>query len=70
LDTLAFATRHPEESMSLIREICGRLDFLPLKLEPAGLAAGAEAWKLSHNNSKINVSLLKSDILADHGPSD
>jgi acetate kinase len=62
LDTLAFATRHPEESMSLIREICGRLDFLPLKLEPAGLAAGAEAWKLSHNNSKINVSLLKSDI--------
>jgi Acetate kinase len=62
LDTLTFVTRHPEESISIIREICGRLDFLPVRLEPAGLAAGGDAWKLSDNSSRINVSLLKSDI--------
>jgi acetate kinase len=62
LDTLTFATRHPEESISIIREICGRLDFLRVRLHPVGPAAGEDAWKLSDNSSKMNVSLLKSDI--------
>ena len=62
LDTLAFATRHPEESISLIREICGRLDFLPVRLHPEGPAAGGDAWNLSDNSARINVSLFKSDI--------
>ena len=62
LDTLAFATRHPEESISLIREICGRLDFLPVRLHPDGSAAGEDAWNLSDNSARINVSVFKSDI--------
>jgi acetate kinase len=62
LDTLAFVTRHPEESMSLIREICGRLDFLPVRLASDGSPAGGEAWNLSDNSARINVSLFKSDI--------
>ena len=62
LDTLTFATRHPEESMSLIREICGRLDSLPVRLHPEGPAAGGDAWNLSDNSARINVSLFKSDI--------
>jgi acetate kinase len=62
LDTLAFATRHPEESISLIREICGRLDFLRVKLHPDGSAAGEDAWNLSGNSARINVSVFKSDI--------
>jgi acetate kinase len=62
LDTLAFATRHPDESMSLIGEICGRLDFLPVKLHPHSSAAGGDAWNLSDNGARINVSLFKSDI--------
>jgi acetate kinase len=62
LDTLAFATRHREESMSLIREICGRLDFLPVRLHPDGSAAGEDAWNLSDNSARINVSVFKSDI--------
>ena len=62
LDTLAFATRQPEESMSLIREICGRLDFLPVRLASDGSPAGGEAWNLSDNSARINVSLFKSEI--------
>jgi acetate kinase len=62
LDTLAFATRQPEESMSLIREICGRLDFLPVRLHTDGPAAGEDAWNLSDNSARINVSLFKSEI--------
>jgi acetate kinase len=62
LDTLAFAARHAEESMSLIREICGRLDFLQVRLHPDGAAAGGDAWNLSDNSARINVSLFKSDI--------
>jgi acetate kinase len=62
LDTLAFATRHPEESMSLIRKICGRLDFLQVRLRPDSPVAGADAWNLSDNSARINVSLFKSDI--------
>jgi acetate kinase len=62
LNTLAFATRHPEGSMSLIREICGRLDFLPVRLHPDGSAAGEDAWNLSDNSARINVSVFKSDI--------
>ena len=74
LDTLTFATRHPEESVSLIREICRRLDFLRARLhrgrawEPSqgshinGLAAGQDAWNLSGNSAGINVILFKSDI--------
>jgi acetate kinase len=62
LDTLAFATRRPEESTSLIREICGRLDFLPLRLLPDGSAAGEDAWNLSDNSARINVTVFKSDI--------
>jgi acetate kinase len=62
LDTLAFAARHPEESVSLIREICGRLDFLPVRLHPDGSAAGEDAWNLSGNSARINVSVFKSDI--------
>jgi acetate kinase len=62
LDTLAFVTRHPEESMSLIREICGRLDFLPVRLHPEGPAAGGDAWNLSDNGARMNVSLFERDI--------
>jgi Acetate kinase len=62
LDTLAFATRHPEESMSLIREICGRLDFLQVRLHPDDPAAGGDAWNLSDNGARMNVSLFESDI--------
>jgi acetate kinase len=62
LDTLVFAVRHPEESISLIREICARLDFLRVRLHPDGSAAGEDAWNLSDNGARINVSVFKSDI--------
>jgi acetate kinase len=62
LDTLAFITRHPEESLGLIREICGRFDFLGVRLSPDGLAAGGDAWNLSDHGARMNVSLFESDI--------
>ena len=48
--------------MGLIREICARLDFLPVRLHPDGSPAGEDAWNLSDNSARINVSVFKSDI--------